>query len=144
MSSADNLSSYTPISFDYYKLATVTCTLATTGNAIANLAILSGGVTGSGGCYAVRRVTAVNLGMGNIALGQVCILSSNDGVNTNAITVNSALTSLTANNTYQDLTLASGISTTLQTSSVLYVDVQTANATATSVIFDVWGHVVNP
>lgn len=144
MANQNDLASYTQRDLDYWKLATVTCTLAATGNAVANLAIMGGGVSGTGGCYAVRRVTAINLGMGNIALGQVCILSSNDGVNTNAITVNSALSSLTANNTYQDLTLATGISTTLQTSSVLYVDVQTANATATSVIFDVYGHLVNP
>ena len=144
MANQNDLSSFTQTSIDGWKLATATANIAATGNAVANLAIMSGGVTTVGGAYIVNKVTIVNIGNGNCQGGQVAILSSNDGNISNAVTANSVLSNITGNLTFQNLAAASTANNAIQTASVLYVDVITANSNGQQVIFNVYGNLVNP
>lgn len=144
MANANDLASYTQPVIDSYKLATATANIAATGNAVANLAIMGGGVTQPGGAYIVRKVTIVNIGNGNCQGGQVAVLTSNDGNISNAVTANTVLSNITANLTYQDCAVATTANNTIQSASVLYLDVITANSNGQQVIFNVFGNLVNP
>lgn len=145
MSSQNNLDAYTPAQIlGSTILASTVANCAATGNAVANLAILGGGVTSSGGAYTVRRVTVINTGSGNINGAQVTIISSNDGNASNAITANTNLSSLSGNNTFQELALNATANSTLQTVSALFVDVQASNASATALTVKVYGDVISP
>ena len=144
MANQNDLASYTQTSLDSWKLATATANIAATGNAVANLAIMGGGVTTVGGAYIVNKVTIVNIGNGNCQGGQVAILTSNDGNISNAVTANSVLSNITANLTYQNLATASTANATVLTASVLYLDVITANSNGQQLTFNVFGNLVNP
>ena len=124
--------------------------LATTGNAIVALPILSGGLTqgnavvNSGGVI-VRRVTVQNPG-GNVAAANVAILTSNDGNTSTAVVASVVLANLTTTGTYQDLTVASPYSTTTSLSGLtvqaLFVKINTASSNGT-VDIRVYGETVN-
>lgn len=144
MANQNDLASYTQTSVDGWKLATATANIAATGNAVANLAIMGGGVTQVGGAYIPSKITIVNIGNGNVQGGQVAILTSNDGNISNAVTANTALSNLTGNLTFQNMAIIAAANNVIQTSSVLYVDVQTANSNGLQVTFNVFGNLVNP
>ena len=140
MSSADSVAQNTAVNFGNYAIGTVTgVPLNATGNAVVAIPILSGGLTlggaaNSSGQVIVRRITAQNASA-NVALGNVSILTTNDGNTSNAIVAASLLSNLTTASNYQDLTIATPYSTTTTlngfTVQALFVKVNTAVANAT-------------
>jgi len=140
MASADSVAQNTAVNFGNYAIGTVTgVPLNATGNAVVAIPILSGGLTfgaaaNSSGQVIVRRITAQNASA-NVALGNVSILTTNDGNTSNAIVAASLLSNLTTSSNYQDLTIATPYSTTTTlngfTVQALFVKVNTAVANAT-------------
>jgi len=147
MANPDSVAQRYPDSFGNYAIASATAvSLATTGNAVVALPILSGGLTAgnstsTSGAVIVRRVTIQNPS-GNVATGNVSILTSNDGNASNAIVAAAALSSLTGTGTFQDMTIAGGnVLVSGATTQALYVKVGTA-VTGT-VDIRVYGDTVN-
>jgi hypothetical protein len=151
MANPDSVSQRYADSFGNYAIASASAvSLATTGNAVVALPILVGGLTqgnaivNSGGVI-LRRVTVQNPG-GNVAAGNITILTSSDGNTSNAVVAAVTLGNLTTTGTYQDLTIASPYSTTTALSGLtvqaLFVKV---NATSTNGTVDirVYGDTVN-
>ena len=140
MASSDSVAQNTAVNFGNYAIGTVTgVPLNATGNAVVAIPILSGGLTlggaaNSSGQVIVRRITAQNASA-NVALGNVSILTTNDGNTSNAIVAASLLSNLTTASNYQDLTIATPYSTTTTlngfTVQALFVKVNTAVANAT-------------
>ena len=143
MANPDSVSQNTASSFGNYAIASATAvSLATTGNAIVALPILLGGLTSgnaivNSGSVILRRVTVQNPG-GNVAAGNITILTSSDGNTSNAVVAAVTLGNLTTTGTYQDLTIASPYSTTTALSGftvqALFVKV---NATSTNGTVDI-------
>ena len=140
MASADSVAQNTAANFGNYAIGVATgVPLNATGNAVVAIPILSGGLTlgaaaNSSGQVIVRRITAQNASA-NVALGNVSILTTNDGNASNAVVAASLLSNLTTASNYQDLTIASPYSTTTTlngfTVQALFVKVNTAVANAT-------------
>jgi hypothetical protein len=147
MANNNRVGSRTPLAFGYYKLGEATANLATIANAVANIAILSGGVGANGG-YIIRGITAIDLVSGDAHGANVFISTSSDGNTSNAVTTvaNTAglMTGLTANNTYWNLTLNTAANSNVQTASCLFVNVITANSNGTLIQFNVNGDLINP
>lgn len=153
MAQADSVAQQTGASFGNYVLAAaVGVSLATTGNAVVVLPILSGGLTAgnattNSGQIIVRRITVQNankdVSTANIA---VTISSTGNVAAANAVVANVVLTNLTAGTAYQDLTIAGGFAanTTVNgfTNQALFVNVNTAVAAGT-VDIRVYGEVVS-
>ena len=84
MANPDSVAQNTASNFGNYAIASATAVpLGTTGNAVVALPILGGGLTVGGnaatsGAVIVRRVTVQNPS-GNVATGNVSIITSNDG-----------------------------------------------------------------
>jgi hypothetical protein len=140
MASDNSVHSRTPKAFGDYTLAAGRgVNIAATGNAIVSLPFLDGGLTNSGsnvtsGACTIRRITVGNYSSGNCAALNVSVGWTNDGGN--LVAAAQLLTSITANNQWQDLTLnATGNNTFLNgnVSSVLYLNV-VANAVANGTI----------
>ena len=143
MSNADAVATNLPDSFFSYKIASaVNANIGVSGAAQVVLPILGGGVTSNGGGYIVRRITIHNRTGGNVALANVSINTSSDGNVGNSLTGNVLLSSLTANNTYQDFVLNSGANVTIQTAQALFANVNTNVANAV-VTFNVYGDMVS-
>ena len=147
MSSADSVGQNTQDSFGSYRLSFAPGqSVATTGNAVVTLPILSGGI--GGGSYIIRRITVTNPSnsaggtVPSVATANVSILTSNDGNASNAVVAAQTLGNVTGANTWQDLTLAAGAATTAYTANALFVKVNTGVANA-AVNFTVWGDVVS-
>lgn len=149
MSSADAVTQNTQDYFSSYRLAFVQGqSLATTGNAVVALPILNGGI--GGGSFILRKITVSNPSntaggtVPSLATANVTILTSSDGNTSNAVTTAAGQTlgNVTAANTWQDLTLASGASTTAYTANALFVKVGVAVAN-TAVNISVFGDVVS-
>ena len=147
MANPDSLAQQTAAVIGNYAIASATgVNLGTTGNAVVALPILTGGLTvganvASSGAVIVRRVTVQNPS-GNVATGNVSIITSNDGNASNAIVAAAALSSLTGTGTFQDMTIAGGnVLVSGATTQALYVKVGTA-VTGT-VDIRVYGDTVN-
>lgn len=149
MSSADAVGQNTQDSFSSYRLAYVQGqSLATTGNAVVTLPILNGGI--GGGAFILRRITVSNPSnsaggsVPSMTAANVTILTSSDGNTSNAVTTTGGQTlgNVSAANTWQDLTLASGASTTAYTANALFLKVGTAVGNA-AVNISVFGDVVS-
>ena len=149
MSSADAVTQNTQDYFSSYRVAVVQGqSLATTGNAVVALPILNGGI--GGGSFILRRITVSNPSntaggtVPSLATANVTILTSSDGNTSNAVTTAAGQTlgNVTAANTWQDLTLASGASTTAYTANALFVKVGVAVANS-AVNISVFGDVVS-
>jgi len=149
MASPDSVSQNTQDSFGSYRIAFAPAlSIAATGNAVAALAILSGGI--GSGSYIIRRITVANPAntaggtVPSLATANVTILTSNDGNTSNAVTTAAGqlLGNVTAVNTWQDLTLVAGAATSAYTANALFVKVGVASAN-TSVNISVWGDVVS-
>ena len=127
-----------------------TVSLATAGNAVANLSICTGGLTNGGatsnsGAVIIRKITATSLN-GAVSSAYVTITTSNDGNASNAVVANVALSSITAAGKFQDLTIASPYTTTVLSGSVsqaLFVNVTTPSGNTNTVNFNVYGDVVS-
>jgi len=140
MANLDAVAQNTPVSFGNYVLASASqVSLGSTGNAVVSLPILLGGLTvggstSSSGQVILRRITVQNANA-NVALGNVSILTTNDGNASNAVVAATLLSNLTAVDKFQDLTIASpyAASTTINgyNTQSLYVKVNTAVANAT-------------
>ena len=147
MANPDSVSQKYPDSFGNYSIASAQgVSLATTGNAVVALPILSGGLTAgnsvatSGGVI-VRRVTIQNPS-GNVGTGNITILSSNDGNTSNAVVAAVTLGSLTATGTFQDVAISGGnVAVSGYNTQALYVKVGTA--VSGTVDIRVYGDTVN-
>ena len=119
MAQSDSVAQNTSVSFGNYLIASATSvSLAATGNSVAALPILGGGLTagtssGTSGAVIVRRVTVQNASA-NVSTGNVTIYTSNDGNSSNAVTTSTGtvLSSLNGNSNFQDLTIISPYTTT--------------------------------
>ena len=148
MANPDSLAQQTAAVIGNYAIASATAVpLGTTGNAVVALPILGGGLTAgnstsTSGAVIVRRVTIQNPS-GNVSTGNVSILSSNDGNTSNAVVAASLLSSLTAANTFQDMTISGGnVILNGYTTQALFVKVNTAVTNGT-VDIRVYGDTVN-
>jgi hypothetical protein len=140
MANLDAVAQNTPVSFGNFVLASASqVSLGSTGNAVVSLPILIGGLTvggstSSSGQVILRRITVQNANA-NVALGNVSILTTNDGNTSNAVVAATLLSNLTAVDKFQDLTIASpyAASTTINgyNTQALYLKVNTAVANAT-------------
>ena len=147
MANPDSVAQKYPDSFGNYSIAFAQgVSLATTGNAVVALPILSGGLTAgnsvatSGGVI-VRRVTIQNPS-GNVGTGNITILSSNDGNTSNAVVAAVTLSSLTATGTFQDVAISGGnVAVSGYNTQALYVKVGTA--VSGTVDIRVYGDTVN-
>ena len=135
MANIDAVGQNTQDSFGNYRLvkSPTPVSLATTGNAVIALPILSGG-TGGTTQYVLRRITASVLSNSaggsapSAALANISIGTTNDGGN--LVANAQVLTNLTSASTYQDLTLAAGTQTATYTANALFVNVGTSVANA--------------
>ena len=107
--------------------------LGTTGNARASIPTI-------GTNYIVRRITVQNAN-GSVALANVTIINSSDGVVANAVSNAVVLGNITATTKYQDLNLTANTATTIYSGS-LFVCVNTAAAANNTVDIAVYGDVV--
>ena len=140
MANLDSVAQNTPVNFGNYALVSASqVSLGSTGNAVVSLPILLGGLTvggstSSSGQVILRRITVQNANA-NVALGNVSILTTNDGNTSNAVVAATVLSNLTAVDKFQDLTIASPYlaSTTINgyNTQALYLKVNTAVANAT-------------
>lgn len=140
MANLDSVAQNTSANFGNYALVSVgQVSIGSTGNAVVSLPILLGGLTvggstSSSGQVILRRITVQNANA-NVALGNVSILTTNDGNASNAVVAATLLSNLTAVDKFQDLTIASPYlaSTTINgyNTQSLYVKVNTAVANAT-------------
>jgi len=150
MANPDSVAQLYLDSFGNAKVASAKAvSLATAGNAIANLSICTGGLTNGGatsnsGAVIIRRISATILN-GSVSSAYVTITTSNDGNASNAVVANVALSSLSASGTFQDFAIASPYTTTVlsgATSSTLFVNVTTPSGNSNVVSFNVYGDVV--
>lgn len=153
MSSADAVAQLTLDSFGNGRIGIAkTVSLATTGNAVVTIPILSGGLTNAGavagsGAVIVRRVTVQNP-TGNVAAANVAISISSTGnvATANAVVGNVTLSNLTGAGTYQDLTVAGGFAANTvvngNSTQCLYVNINTGSSNGT-VDIAVYGDVVS-
>lgn len=127
MSNGNRVGALTPDHFDRFVIGeAIGVSLNATGNAVATIPILSGGLTDNTGCYIVRAVTVVNANK-SIATANVSILTSNDGNTSNAVATATVLGNVTAATTkWQDLTLAAAAATDAFRAQALFVRVNTA------------------
>ena len=125
--------------------------LSATGNAVANLAFSSGGLTNGGavsnsGSVIVRKIV-ITSPVGSVSSGNVAIYTSANGNDANLITANTVLTVLSAAGRYLDIPItgAYGANTVISgsTTSALFVKVNTASGNTNTVNISVYGEVVN-
>ena len=147
MANPDSVGQNTPDSFGNYSIASAQgVSLATTGNAVVALPILSGGLTAgnsvaTSGAVIVRRVTIQNPS-GNVGTGNITILSSSDGNTSNAVVAAVTLSSLTATGTFQDVAVSGGnVIVSGYNTQALFVKVGTA--VSGTVDIRVYGDTVN-
>jgi hypothetical protein len=153
MANPDAVAQNTQDFFGSYRIAFASGqSLASTGNAVVTLPVLSGGIGSpyGNGSYIIRRITVTNPSnsaggsVPNIATANVVVFTSNDGNTSNAVTTSGGQTlgNVTGAYTWQDLTLASGAATTAYSASTLFVKVGTAVANS-AVNISVWGDIVS-
>jgi hypothetical protein len=145
VANADSVAQLYPDSFSNFKIASIRAqSINTAGNAVIALPILAGGLTAGGavansGGVIVRRVTIQNP-TGSVASANISIGSTNNGAN--LITANTVISSVSGVGTFQDIsptaTFVSG-----NTTSCLYVNVNTASGNANTVDICVYGDVVS-
>lgn len=135
-------------SFGQGRLATISATtFNTSGNAVVALPILGGGLTNSGsaatsGAVIIRRVSVMNPS-GSLSSAYISITTSNDGNASNAIVSNAALSSITATNTFQDMTVVGGnVVVNGNVTSALYVNVNVVAGNTNTAEIRVYGDVV--
>jgi hypothetical protein len=151
MANPDSVSQFYLDSFGNSRIGFASAvSLSATGNAVATIPFLSGGLTknsavaNSGGVI-LRRIT-LNNPSATVSNANVSILTSNDGNTSNAVVLNALLSNLTAAGTFTDLTIAapylantvvSGLNT-----NALFVKVNTASGNNNTVNISVFGDVV--
>ena len=148
MANSDSVGQLYLDSFGSPRLATIEATtFNTAGNAVVALPILGGGLTNSGnsatsGAVIIRRVSVMNPS-GSLASAYISITTSNDGNASNAIVSNAALSSITAANTFQDMTVAGGnVVVNGNTTGALFLNVNVVAGNANTASIRVYGDVV--
>ena len=154
MANPDAVAQLTLDSFGYGRVALIRATqLNTTGNAVISIPLLGGGLTNGGavansGGVIVRRITIQNPS-GSVSSANIAIsVQSNGNIATaNAVVANVVLTNISTTGTYQDLTVAGGFGANTvvsgNTTSALYVNVNTASGNNNTVDIAVYGQVVS-
>ena len=127
MANANRLGADTPLDLDRYVIGSATgVSVAATGNAVATIPIMSGGITSTTGCYIVRAITVVNANK-SINTANVIVLTTSDGNTSNNVSNATVLSNVTAATTkWQDLTLGTTAATDAFTAPALFVKVNTA------------------
>jgi hypothetical protein len=127
MANANRLGADTPLDLDRYVIGSaVGVSVAATGNAVATIPIMSGGLTSNTGCYIVRAITVVNANK-SINTANVIVLTTSDGNTSNNVSNATVLSNVTAATTkWQDLTLGTTAATDAFTAPALFVKVNTA------------------
>ena len=131
---------------------TTAANISATGNAVITIPLLGGGLTNGGaiansGGVIIRRITVQNP-TGNVATANIAISTQSTGnvATANAVVANVVLSNLTGPGTWQDLTIAGGFGANTavsgNTTSALYVNVNTANSNGT-IDIRVYGDVVS-
>ena len=132
---ANHVSSDYPDQFGNYAIASgQAVSVGATSNAAAIL-----GTTGTS--FIVRRITVANANK-SIATANVSIITTSDGNASNAVASATLLSNVSSTSTYQDLTLASGTTTTVYSAGALFVKVNTAVSGGTCDV-TVYGDIVN-
>jgi len=153
MANPDSVSQNTQDFFGSYRIAFAPGqSIASTGNAVVTLPVLGGGIGSpfGNGSYIIRRITVTNPSnsaggsVPSMTAANVTVITSSDGNTSNAVTTSGGQTlgNVSAANTWQDLTLASGAATTAYTAPVLFLKVGTGVANS-AVNISVWGDVVS-
>lgn len=149
MANMDSVGQNIQNSFGYFRVTfAVPVSLANTGNAVATLPMLGGGLSNNGQVI-IRRITVANPSnsaggaVPNMSAANVTVLTSSDGNTSNAITTAAGQTlgNLTGAGTFQDLALASSTSTNTVTASALFFLVN-ANVANAQVQVSVYGDIV--
>jgi len=154
MANPNAVSSFTLDNFGNARVAiAVAQLLNVTGNGTVTgveVPLLSGGLTNGGtavnsGSVIIRRIVANNPS-GNVSLANISITTSNDGNISNAVVANVVLSNLTTAGRYQDLAIAAPYSANTavsgSTTSVLFVNVNTASGNTNTVTFSAYGDVI--
>lgn len=151
MANANRVGAASPASFGNYLIATGIVNTGSASNTAGVLPILSGGLTNGGavansGAVIIRRVTFCNPS-NSITTANVSILTSSDGNSSNAVVSNFPLTTLSAQNRWQDGNVATTYLSTEVTgnqTSALWAVVNATGAVAGNVQVNVYGDVIVP
>ena len=151
MANANRTGAASPASFGNYLIATGIVNTGSASNTAGVLPILSGGLTNGGavansGAVIIRRVTFCNPS-NSITTANVSILTSSDGNSSNAVVSNFPLTTLSAQNRWQDGNVATTYLSTEVTgnqTSALWAVVNATGAVAGNVQVNVYGDVIVP
>ena len=127
MANNNRIGSDTAVDFDRYVIGVAQgVSVNATGNAVATIPIMSGGLTTTTGCYVVRSITVTNANK-SINTANVIVLTTSDGNNSNNVSNATVLSNVTAATTkWQDLTLSTTAATDAFTAPALFVKVNTA------------------
>jgi len=132
MANGNRVGALTPDHFDRIVIGeAVGVSVTATGNAVATIPILSGGLTPNTGAYIIRSITVVNANK-SINTANVIVLTTSDGNTSNAVSNATVLSNVTAATTkWQDLALSASAATDAFTAQALFVRVNTAVAGGT-------------
>jgi len=132
MANGNRVGALTPDHFDRIVIGeAVGVSVTATGNAVATIPILSGGLTPNTGAYIIRSITVVNAKK-SINTANVIVLTTSDGNTSNAVSNATVLSNVTAATTkWQDLALSASAATDAFTAQALFVRVNTAVAGGT-------------
>ena len=127
MANVNRLGADTPLDLDRYVIGQAQgVSVTATGNAVATIPIMSGGLTANTGCYIVRAITVVNANK-DISTANVIVLTTSDGNTSNNVSNATVLSNVSAATVkYQDLTLGTAAATNAFTAPALFVKVNTA------------------
>ncbi|HZI31832.1 MAG TPA: hypothetical protein VFF11_05795 [Candidatus Binatia bacterium] len=155
MANDNHVGARTARHWQYYRLGLASSVpLGVSGNAIATIAIMDGGVTANiGGNYIVRRITVRN-SSGSVAAANLTISGPLSGQITNA----QGMAVVSAANMYQDFSLVTSYTTpsnasvsvsvpattTMLQDQFFYVNVQGAAAANNTVDVAIFGELVDP
>jgi hypothetical protein len=151
MANADSLAQQTGYNVGRYLVSSGQgISVDTAGNAVANLAIMSGGLTNGGGVansggIIVRQVTFQNPSK-DISTANVAILTSNDGNTSNALVSIFKLSNISATGRYQDGNVAAAYASNVISGSVtqaFYFYVANSTTSGGTVDVKIYGDIVN-
>lgn len=151
MANSDSLSQQTGYSIGRYLLASAQgVSVDTAGNAVANLALLTGGLTNGGaasnsGGVIVRQVTFQNPSK-DVSTANVAVLTSNDGNTSNAIVSVFKLSNISAVGKYQDGNVAAAYASSVvpgNLTQALYFYVANSTTSGGTIDIKVYGDIVN-
>lgn len=127
MANANRLGADTPIDIDRYVIGVAQgVSVTATGNAVATIPIMSGGITSNTGAYIVRAITVMNANK-DISTANVIVLTTSDGNTSNNVSNATVLSNVSAATVkYQDLTLGASAATNAFQAPALFVKVNTA------------------